>query len=375
MTDEFLIWHYGLMAECWAEFSNDAREAPFFLQEIARAGQPVLDVSCGTGRVLLPLLRAGIDIDGVDISADMLGHCRRKAAAEGFSPNLYQQPMQAFDLPRKYRTIYICDLFGLAGSRANDLETLRRCYQHLEDGGALLVNIEAEYTSPDTWDGWLSARRKTLPEAWPEEGRRRIAADGSEYIDRFRYLDIDPLEQSFTRAVRLEKWQAGVLVAAEEYTLRGNVYMKNELLLMLEVAGFREITVRGDYTEAPATPDSEELVFQSAALGAAPGCPLWKDSRRSRPQRFVKPLGSAPSHLPHHHRQVDRMRLLFDVPEPAAQSIHTPAGAACVGLTGCAAQRVVTTLTRPTAAVHRPPGDGVGCQAVRQRRSQGNGDR
>jgi SAM-dependent methyltransferase len=263
MTDEFLIWHYGLMAECWAEFSNEAREAPFFLQEIARSGQPVLDVACGAGRVLLPLLRAGIDIDGVDVSADMLGHCRRKAQAEGFSPNLYQQPMQAFDLPRKYKTIYICDSFGLAGSRLNDLETLRRCYQHLEDGGALLVNIEAEYTSPKVWEGWLSEKRKSLPEAWPEEGRRRIAADGSEYIDRFRYLDIDPLEQSFTRQVRIEKWQAGRLVAAEEHTLRGNVYLKNELMLMLKVAGFHEISVCGDYTEEPATADTEELVFRA----------------------------------------------------------------------------------------------------------------
>ena len=263
MTDEPLVWHYGLMAECWAEFSNEAREAPFFLQEIAHFGQPVLDVACGAGRVLLPILRQGIDIDGVDISADMLAQCRRKAASEGFSPNLYQQPMHAFDLPRKYKSIYLCDSFGLAGSREKDLETLQRCCAYLEENGALLVNIQAEYTSPENWEWWLSAKRKTLPEAWPEEGRRRIAADGSEYIDRFRDVEFDPLEQSFTRAVRLEKWQSGKLVVAEEYTLRGNIYFKNELLLMLKTAGFREITVRGDYTDGPATADSEELVFRA----------------------------------------------------------------------------------------------------------------
>jgi 2-polyprenyl-3-methyl-5-hydroxy-6-metoxy-1,4-benzoquinol methylase len=131
MDDDPLVWHYGLMAECWAEFNTAAREVPFFLQEIARYGQPVLDVACGVGRVLLPLLRAGIDIDGVDISEDMQYHCRRKAAGEGLHPNLYQQPMHAFDLPRKYKTIYICDSFGLAGSRQKDLETLQRCYAHL----------------------------------------------------------------------------------------------------------------------------------------------------------------------------------------------------------------------------------------------------
>lgn len=77
-------------------------------------------------------------------------------ASEGFKPNLYNQPMHAFNLSRKYKTIYICDSFGLAGSRAKDLKTLKRCYAHLEDGGALLLNINADYTLPESWNLWLS---------------------------------------------------------------------------------------------------------------------------------------------------------------------------------------------------------------------------
>jgi SAM-dependent methyltransferase len=261
MTDEPLVWHYGLMAERWAESDDNTPELPFFLKQIARFGQPVLDVACGTGRLLLPLVRAGIDVDGCDLSNDMLYHCRKKAASEGFSPGLYTQPMHAFDLPRRYKTIYICDSFGLSGSRANDLETLRRCHAHLMDDGALLVNIEAEYTTADDWNQWLSEHRRTLPEPWPEEGSRRVAADGSEHVSRFRMVQVDPLEQSFTRQVRLEKWMAGTLVASEEYTLRGNTYFKSELLLMLQVAGFREIAVYGDYIDAPATAEHRELVF------------------------------------------------------------------------------------------------------------------
>jgi SAM-dependent methyltransferase len=261
MADDPLIWHYGLMAERWAEFNTDARELPFFLKQIARFGQPVLDVPCGTGRVLLPLLRAGIDIDGCDISEDMLHHCRKTAASAGLSPNLYAQAMHAFDLPRRYKTIYICDSFGLSGSRKNDLDTLRRCHAHLMDNGALLVNIEAEYTSAEDWQQWLSENCRALPEPWPAEGDRRVATDGCEHVSRFRTVQVDPLEQSFTRQVRLEKWNAGRLVASEEYALRGNTYLKQELLLMLEVAGFREIAVYGDYTDEPANVDSYELVF------------------------------------------------------------------------------------------------------------------
>jgi len=261
MTDEPVNWFYGLMAERTAEFTPDAHEVPFFQREIERFGQPVLDLGCGVGRLLLPLLCAGVDIDGCDISGDMLRHCRDKAASQGLEPRLYQQPMHAFDLPRRYRTIYMCDLFDLAGSRDKGLAALRRCFAHLQDGGALLLNIKAEYTWPEWWEKWEPAKRKTLPEPWPEEGERQVAADGSEYVERFRRVSIDPLEQSDVRQVRVEKWVSGKLVGSQEDTMHGNMYLPNEVLLMLQVAGFRQITVRGDYTDEPATPDSKELIF------------------------------------------------------------------------------------------------------------------
>ena len=249
------------MAESWAECPSEAPELPFFRQEIARHGQPVLDLACGIGRLLIPLLEAGIDVDGCDISGDMLGYCRRNAERQGLAPKLYQQPMHTLEIPRKYKTIFICNAFDLGGSRANDLETLRRCQLHLEEGGALIFNILAEYTSAETWDSWLSQRRRELPQPWPEEGRRRVGADGSEYITRVRLVEMDPLEQCLTRQVRIEKRQSGKLVASEEYTMRANMYLKNELLLMLNVAGFRQVSVRGDYTDQAASPESRELVF------------------------------------------------------------------------------------------------------------------
>jgi SAM-dependent methyltransferase len=261
MTDEPFNWFNGLMAERTAKFPPNASEIPFFQREITRFGQPVLDLGCGVGRLLLPLMCAGVEIDGCDISGDMLHHCFQKAANLNLKPRLFQQPMHTFDIPRKYRTIYICDAFNLAGSRDNGLETLRRCFAHLLDGGALILNIEAEYAWPQEWEKWGLTKCKTLPEPWPEEGKHRIASDGSEYIERFRLVITNLLEQSYVRQVRLEKWVAGQLVASKEDTIRGDMYLKNEMRLMLKVAGFRQITLRSDYTDEPATPESKELIF------------------------------------------------------------------------------------------------------------------
>ena len=261
MDDSPQVWHYGLMAERWAEFLIDAPELPYFRRQIERHGEPVLDVACGAGRLLVPLLSSGVDADGTDISQDMLDRCRAKAASAGHYPGLYAQAMDELDLPRRYRTIYICSSFGLAGSRDRDLETLRRCHAHLQEGGALILNMDAEYTDADSWAQWLPERRRALPEPWPTDAPRKSAADGSEHVAFFRFVAVDPFRQTYTREVRLEKWQDHSLVRSEEYTLRGNMYLAQEVVLMLRVAGFREITAVGDWSDAPATANHETLVF------------------------------------------------------------------------------------------------------------------
>ena len=249
------------MAEYWAEFKTDAPEAGYFSASIERFGQPALDLGCGTGRILLPLLRAGFDIDGCDISPDMIHFARQAADHEGFAPRLYVQPMHALAIPRRYRTIYICGSFGLGGDRDNDLECLRRCHTHLEPGGALVLNEQADYTSRTAWEAWLSESRRAMPEPWPERGSPRVAKDGSEHYMQIRVLDVDPLNQTYKREVRLEKWMAGKPIAVENYELQGNVYLKQELTLMLRVAGFKEVRVDGNYSDEEATSNHEELVF------------------------------------------------------------------------------------------------------------------
>ena len=259
------VWHYGLMAEYWAEFLCDAPEVPYLSALIARSGEPVLDLGCGTGRVLLPLLRAGFDVDGADISADMIRLAQETVLREGLATRLLVQPMHEMALPRRYRTIYMVGSFGLGGDRAKDLECLRRCRDHLEPGGVLLFNMPMEYTSREAWEPWLSESRQRMPESWPPRGSPRLSKDGSRRYLQIRVLDVDALTQTYTREARLEKWVDGELVKAENYVLRGTLYLTQELLLMLKCAGFREVTVKGGYSDEVPTRDHEELVFE--ALG------------------------------------------------------------------------------------------------------------
>src|ERR1041385_1015720 len=102
MSDQPQTWHYGIVAGWWAEFNKAAPEELAFYQRcIERFGQPALDVACGAGRLLVPLLQAGLEVDGCDLSPDMLAHCHCQAARAGLAPRLYPQAMHALSLPRR----------------------------------------------------------------------------------------------------------------------------------------------------------------------------------------------------------------------------------------------------------------------------------
>jgi SAM-dependent methyltransferase len=260
-------WHYGLIARYWALFNDDFRphEIPYFQRFIEDGGEPALDVACGSGRLLVPYLRAGLDVDGCDVSADMIATCREKAEADGLSPTLHVQPMHELDLPRRYRTIYVCGAFGLGSTRAQDEQALRRFRAHLEPGGTLLVDIEVPYADARQWQLWTKEGRAALPQApsAPEQGRP--APDGAEYGLRSRYLDFDPLEQRVALEMHARLWRDGTLEAEEVHRLDIGLYFKNELLLMLERAGFDDVVVHGDHVEADPTPEDDFVVFVARA--------------------------------------------------------------------------------------------------------------
>jgi SAM-dependent methyltransferase len=258
-----MTWHHGLMARWWAEFNHpQAEELAYYRRAIERFGEPGLDLACGAGRLLLPLLEAGLDIDGADVSADMLAQARRLADDRGLSPSLFHQAMHELELPRRYRTIYICDSFGIGGGRRDALGALARVFHQLEPGGAIVFSHGLPYGDEESeWLRWLPGRHGDHPEPWPSSGDRRRMADGDELELIFREAAWDPLQQLSIREMRARRWHDGMVVQQDEHSLILGAFFAQEVLLMLEVAGFVDLEVQGGYTGAPATSDDAEVVF------------------------------------------------------------------------------------------------------------------
>lgn len=253
-------WHHGLVARWWAEFNRDGPEIEYFRPFVER-GQPALDVGCGTGRLLLPYAAGGLDVDGCDVSADMIELCRERAEQEGLAPTLFVQPMHELDPPRRYRTIFVCGAFGLGSSRDEDARALAKFHEHLEPGGTLVLDNEVPYANERLWSRWTARGRGELPAAWGPRPEPRRASDGADYALQSRHVALDSLAQRATLEIRAFRWREGVLEAEEGHTLTMNLYFTNELRSMLERAGFVVDAIHGDHRPEPPTSESDFVVF------------------------------------------------------------------------------------------------------------------
>ena len=101
---------YGKL--CTAYYDLDKPFAPsdalaFYQARAAQSSGPVLEPMCGSGRFLIPLLQAGIPIEGVDASREMLAACALRAAGLGLTPKLYEQALEKLSLPQRYSLAFI----------------------------------------------------------------------------------------------------------------------------------------------------------------------------------------------------------------------------------------------------------------------------
>jgi len=233
LTDEEIAWYVGF-----------ARSA----------GGPVLELACGTGRLLVAIAGAGLQIEGIDLSPRMLGMAReriRQSPSEVASRVLvHQADMTSFRLGRSFGLVLLADnSFGELTTPEEQLSCLKCASRHLRPDGRLLVTVRrfdaSVFRNGQTQSEWSE------PMHHPETGdlvRRRTTTDLVQAGKRVRTtIFYGTVHEDGTETTQKYFWEAPVMSTADYISL-------------FSQAGFRT-EVSAGYEERPDDGESPVLCF------------------------------------------------------------------------------------------------------------------
>ncbi len=232
------MFYSSLSARCYDLFFPivDESELSFFAKQIKAAQGPALEIGCGTGRILIPLLERGYAVEGFDNSPEMLDLCKQQALKQNIKPILYQQTMQALSLPKQYGCLYSpLGTFQQLADREDAYQALHRFHEHLLPNGKLIIYLYLAWHNAPLFGQWHAHEPVTLK-------------DGN--ILRVHEKGIhDPISQQLFMSYRYELWDKDKLVHEELKELTTRWYSRYEFELMLERVGFKDVIVSAGYND------------------------------------------------------------------------------------------------------------------------------
>jgi SAM-dependent methyltransferase len=219
----------------------------FYQTTLRDVNGPVLEGACGTGLFWLPLLAAGHDIYGFDISSSMLATLKRKAVAQGLTNidhRLSVQDLETFHYDQPFAAIFIAtNTFSMLTTQDAQIRTLRNIYAHLAPGGKFLLDfrlagmrdiVEEPAEILGAWYTWTH----------PETGlpiRQRITS-----------------RRDFNRTLVLDRCFIEYEGETFEFPMTARWIFRDEFQLLLRLAGFTEWEVFATPTRDPLALGVEE---------------------------------------------------------------------------------------------------------------------
>jgi SAM-dependent methyltransferase len=240
-----------------AEHVDDLR----FLEEItASLGESprVLELGCGTGRLLMPLLDAGARVVGLDRDGAMLEVARSRLALYGERVRLVEADMCGFRLDERFDLAVIgLNTFMHLLTQADQIACLEAIHRHLRPAGLLLLDLANPHTVVQETPLGVVQHRFTRP----------APLDPGATVTLWSCTTMNVAEQMTQTVLFFDEVSGAggrVQRTTAEVTLR--LIYRYELDLLLARTGFAPRRLYGDYQSGPYEDGSERLICLAAAL-------------------------------------------------------------------------------------------------------------
>jgi len=230
----------------YAVMRDPSGDAAFYRALAEASGGPVLELGCGTGRVLLPIAALGIPCVGVDASPAMLAALRAKNPPPNLE--LVEGRMESADLGARRFRLVTCPFraFQHLLDVPSQLAALANVRRHLAPGGTFALDVF------DPKLAWLLAPGDT------ERVDATFTLDGVQ-TRRFARTRTDLAAQTIDVTFRFEPAQA-----AGNTTVRLRWFYRYEIEHLVARAGFTDIAVFGGYDRRPWRPEGETVIVARA---------------------------------------------------------------------------------------------------------------
>jgi len=244
-TEDQALPEYDPLADLYdLEYGHDY-DVPFWLALADREGGPVVEWGAGTGRLALALAEAGHEVTAVEVSGTMAERGRKKGGAVRWAVG----DMRDAALGARYG-LAVCafNSFLCLPSVEDALVFLGNAKEHLLPDG--LLGIEVSAFSPEELAG-EPVLRHDFSRALPDGGR----------LDRLSLSRYDAASQLLDMRLFYERYDAaGALAEKRAHDLTIRVTNRDELLLMLRLAGFEAEAVYGGFEGEPFDGSSDHLI-------------------------------------------------------------------------------------------------------------------
>jgi len=239
------------------EYADRTEDIGFYQRLAFEAGDPVLELGCGTGRLAIPLARTGSHVVGLDSDGAMLAACegkrKRLSGAIRGRLDLVQADMRRFALGCEFRFIFSAfNTFLVLPALADRDACLAGVREHLAPDGRFVVDIFL----PNPARLAAGGAGEVLEEVfyWP---------DGKTMVMKYRRARADVARQAIDVEFRYRYHDRGGRPGEDQRRFQMAVVFPNEMRLLLERHGFRVTEVYGSHEMGPLTRDSERMIFVS----------------------------------------------------------------------------------------------------------------